>query len=258
MSLQDLASLASVTASVLTIVSLGASWLRARHRRVRAVPVRSFRAERPGRCGLRFSAVGGARLEAMSDKRKLPEDRALRNTRAVASNALKGTDYESFARDLVTESDRGAALIGGAWLEDALAFVFRAVAADEKIIEEMLGIHGSIGTFSSRIDAALVFGLITRREQRNLTLVRKIRNRAAHLRDPKGGEPQWTEKGFDEPVIAEWCSKFEIHPWIEDNVKGQRPRVAFLFVVGFHVAALRARVNQVPRIVVRSHEEPQK
>ena len=96
---------------------------------------------------------------------------------------------------LQMESDRGAALVCAAYLDDALAALLRAALADDPAkVDSLLE---QDGTFSARIKLAYCMGLITAAEARNLDIIRGIRNKPfAH---------QFDTGGFGDPTVKDRC-----------------------------------------------------
>lgn len=79
------------------------------------------------------------------------------------------------------ESDRGKVLISTGFLEEQLKIVLLAFMLDTSQAKEMVeGGNAPFGTFSARITACYVLGLITENEHHDLNLVRRIRNDFAH------------------------------------------------------------------------------
>jgi len=87
------------------------------------------------------------------------------------------------------ESDRGAILILGAYIDELLADLIRTSCISDEAGEALLEFRRPAGDFSSRIDLCAGFGLIHSSEQKALHVLRRIRNAAAHF-DNKG-------RGFD-------------------------------------------------------------
>lgn len=83
---------------------------------------------------------------------------------------------------LAKESNRGAALIGAAYLDDILEALLRCVFVDQ-CADELLGINQPLGTFHARICLAYSVGLLSKHEYQDLEIVRGIRNDFAHLHD---------------------------------------------------------------------------
>jgi len=89
---------------------------------------------------------------------------------------------EPVRRLLQEESDRGAALIGTAYLDDLLATLLRAVFVD-RCADKLLELNRPLGTFDARIRLAYSIGLIRTDTYKDLEAVRGIRNDFAHLHD---------------------------------------------------------------------------
>lgn len=89
--------------------------------------------------------------------------------------------------ELVSQTDRGAAMLGAAYLDEALEEIFRAKLVDKTIKEgntllgRMLNPRGGVlGGFSARIDTALAMSLIGTHTHDDLHIIRDIRNDFAH------------------------------------------------------------------------------
>ena len=88
----------------------------------------------------------------------------------MVKKVKKGEEHLHFrevaemAAKLKDESDRGAALIVAAWVDDALTemVVNHLVRDDAVIIEEMFRPMGPLGSFSSKIRLAYLIGNISK------------------------------------------------------------------------------------------------
>jgi hypothetical protein len=78
------------------------------------------------------------------------------------------------------ESDRGAAILAGSFVEHYLGLFLRSKTIDEKIAEKLFDAMGPLASFSQRIAIAYAFGFIDKHQHTDLDLVRKIRNHFAH------------------------------------------------------------------------------
>jgi hypothetical protein len=96
-----------------------------------------------------------------------PQEFDLSDVQASADEA------NAFMNQLVGESDRGAALVGIAYLDELLARLFRARMLTEKTSEGLLEGFAPLSTFSSRIDVAYCLGWIGPETYRDLHLLRK-------------------------------------------------------------------------------------
>jgi DNA-binding MltR family transcriptional regulator len=85
-------------------------------------------------------------------------------------------------QELKKESDRGAALIGAAFLDDALETLLRNSFVEKLQVAERLLIdpRGALGTFSARTDLAYCLGLIGPKMYHDLNTLRVIRNSFGH------------------------------------------------------------------------------
>ncbi|HKR06438.1 MAG TPA: hypothetical protein VJY62_17525, partial [Bacteroidia bacterium] len=94
---------------------------------------------------------------------------------------IKGLFGELFDK-LLSESDRGAILIGQAYVEDFLTKFIEDVLPDKgkKYKTKLLEYPGPLSSFSAKIELAFAFRLINENLYGALTELRKIRNDAAH------------------------------------------------------------------------------
>ena len=83
------------------------------------------------------------------------------------------------------ETDRAAAIVAAAMLDDGLATLLGAFLVEPRKAGESIvdGEQAPLGTFSARINAAHQMGLISPYFARDLHLIRKIRNHFAHSAD---------------------------------------------------------------------------
>lgn len=103
-------------------------------------------------------------------------------------------------RTLSLETDRGCALVAAAYLDHELGKLLRAFFVDDpSTADEFLGNNRPLGTFSSRIQACLLLGLLRKDQCRDLDLIRKIRNEFAHLSE---------RLSFESPQIRDRCKSF--------------------------------------------------
>lgn len=79
------------------------------------------------------------------------------------------------------ESDRGAILILGSYLEEILASIIEDHCVNAELAADLLEVRRPAGDFDSKIRIAVAFGMIHREDASALHSVRKIRNAAAHF-----------------------------------------------------------------------------
>lgn len=107
---------------------------------------------------------------------------------------------EYIADELAAQTDRGAAIIACALLDDLLSDVLKARliltgrTADRLFSHENNGVLASL---SAKIDIAFAVGVVSPGVKDSLHVIRRIRNRFAH---------STTALKFDDQEIASWCS----------------------------------------------------
>jgi DNA-binding MltR family transcriptional regulator len=79
------------------------------------------------------------------------------------------------------QSDRGAAIIGVAWLEEAIAAALESfLQPHSNSWKRLFGGNGPLGTFSAKIDISRLLGLTTDVIYSDLHILREVRNQFAH------------------------------------------------------------------------------
>ena len=87
----------------------------------------------------------------------------------------------AFLQELVNETDRGAALVGAAVLDDRLRELIATNLVESREASELLeGGNAPLGSFSSRCKMAYCLGLLTAEEYEDCNTIRRIRNDFAH------------------------------------------------------------------------------
>ena len=110
------------------------------------------------------------------------------------TRAIEATDFRMM---LISESDRGCALMAAAFLDDQLSLLIKEfLVQDQKVVSPLFESNGPIATFSSRISLSYALGLIPYNAYRELNLLRKIRNEFAHISQ---------KLSFESPAIAARC-----------------------------------------------------
>jgi hypothetical protein len=141
-----------------------------------------------------------------------------------------------FRDTLNPETDRGCALIAASFLYVELSRMLRKglIQDSKKVLDGFFEGDGPLARFSSRINAAYLFGKIDKTVYLDLHLVRKIRNLFAHQPDPIT---------FQFQEIAELCDQFK---WTSHSPK-TNPRRVFNNVVCQLLAHIHgAELNSTP------------
>src|SRR5947208_1359141 len=90
-------------------------------------------------------------------------------------------DFLRFLPELNKESARGCVLISCSYLDDLMRETLLAFFVEGETGKRLVeGFNAPLGTFSTRSSAAFALGLISERELKELTILRRIRNRFAH------------------------------------------------------------------------------
>ena len=123
------------------------------------------------------------------------------------------TQVIEFVSELSNQTDRGAAIVAGAVLEDQLERVIhkRIVDIDSKIHK---GLFGRM-RFAAKVDIGLALGLYDDKLYRMLTLIRDIRNEFAHTME---------SITFDHPAIVSIVNQAKL----ENLPDGSRPKHVFM------------------------------
>jgi mannitol operon repressor len=89
--------------------------------------------------------------------------------------------FAEFLAEFQSETDRGAALVGAALIDERLERLLSAHLAIEDLANDLVrGNDAPLGTFSARIKMAYALGLITELEFQESNIIRRIRNEFAH------------------------------------------------------------------------------
>jgi len=90
-----------------------------------------------------------------------------------------------FMKQLMEESDRGAALVGLAYLDELLKRLCEAkMLGDNAVRKRLLKYPGPLSTASARTDVAYILGWIGPETYRDFVTLRGIRNKFAHAHAP--------------------------------------------------------------------------
>src|SRR6266446_9705469 len=94
-------------------------------------------------------------------------------------------DVPLFSGELTGTSDRARIILTAASLDDVLIFRIMgsfAFTPDENEFDHIFRFEGPLGSFSSRIEIAHLFGLIDDMTRDQLDTIREMRNACAHTR----------------------------------------------------------------------------
>lgn len=115
-------------------------------------------------------------------------------SRARIERITRGLDH------LDNESDRGVILIIGAMLDELLAELLMNVL-DPSVADKLVnGSTAPLGSFSARAKVSFAIGVIDAQDYKDIELIRKVRNAAAHF-DGKQG----FNTGFESQSVIGLC-----------------------------------------------------
>lgn len=101
------------------------------------------------------------------------------------------------------QTDRGAAIVGAAWVEEALSAAIESfLHSDSKSWQRLFGANNPMSTFSAKIDLSSLLGMISEVIRSDLHIIRDVRNEFAHQIAHK---TQHTKLGFNSPHIRDKC-----------------------------------------------------
>lgn len=84
-------------------------------------------------------------------------------------------------QELQNQSDRGVAIVGGAWVEEGLlGMLHAAFQPDSMIWSRAIGSYGPLSTFAAKIDMVRLLRLVSDQIYSDLSAIRGIRNAFAH------------------------------------------------------------------------------
>lgn len=94
-------------------------------------------------------------------------------------NIVKIDDIKGFLEEFQEETDRAAAVLGAAYLDECLKQLITGFLIDDSTKAANL-LKGPLRSFASRISASYCMGLISENEYDDLQIILEIRNRFAH------------------------------------------------------------------------------
>ncbi len=145
-------------------------------------------------------------------------------------------------RELTRESDRGMALLSASYLDSRLQNAIRhRLCPGKKQLDKLLGVHGAAGTFSARIDLAMLIGIIGTKPAKALHIIRGVRNEFAHHPAPMD---------FETPVIASKCGPFS--QFVERD--SPSPRHIFVTVSLMCLSSIETANELIPKLEVREEK----
>jgi hypothetical protein len=152
--------------------------------------------------------------------------------------------------EILLQSDRGAAMIGGAYLEANLEAALKSALSDKgiknkkgEIATQLFSLlfddysHGPLGTFSRKIRMAYALDLIGEHTYEDLVIIKDIRNEFAHNFEVKNRPSEGIS--FETQSIKDRCNQLRIakddpyaaYKEYREMMKLDAPRGKFIYAV---------------------------
>lgn len=130
-------------------------------------------------------------------------------------------DYWNTVADAFhAESDRGAAVLAGSFVENMFGVFLRGLVVDTRVGSKLFDAMGPLATFSQRASVARAFGFITEEGFQEAELIRKTRNHFAH-------HP--LDANFGQEEVGVHCRQMLGYEWAtQTDEPGSRNRAAYL------------------------------
>jgi DNA-binding MltR family transcriptional regulator len=115
---------------------------------------------------------------------------------------VEGEEEIAAVHELEGASDRSSAIVAAAFIETRLEHIIRARLAHEpSVIDGLLRVSGPLGNFSTKVDLALLIGVISKEAHKDLVVIKNVRNEFAH---------KLASTTFDMQRIKDLCSNLKL------------------------------------------------
>jgi DNA-binding MltR family transcriptional regulator len=173
---------------------------------------------------------------------------------------LRSDEEAKAIHELDNTSDRAAAIVAGAILDDRLEETLKGLMVDHQknastsVHNNMFRSSGPLGSFSAKVDLCLMIGLFSPEAWRDLDYVREIRNEFAHrvgahdfgadrIRGLCGNLKEFEKHLFPMPEREEDIpddGEYRMLTSDDEDIPAQlaNPRMRFLLCVRFYLSAL--------------------
>lgn len=113
---------------------------------------------------------------------RMGREAILAELKGLSKVRIEAVDIDDHIARLKSESDRGVIILAATLIEDALVTALERIVKcpDRKTRDRIFGPEGPLGSFSRRIDFAVVLGILAKDKAQGLHTIRFVRNAAAH------------------------------------------------------------------------------
>jgi len=144
---------------------------------------------------------------------------ALKGKKSQEETFAESNDFQGFLEEFQKENDRGAAIIGAAFLDEHLKQLLANFMVDDPNEgKDLVSDTSPLGSFGARIRATYCLGLISREYFESLKLIKDVRNAFAH---------QLHGRTFDDKDVADACKKLQALQPLKSRFT-QTPRQMFV------------------------------
>lgn len=145
----------------------------------------------------------------------------------------KSKDFQGFLDEVHRETDRSAAIIVAAFLDEHIKqLLINYLVNDEKETDLLLSSDSALGSFGPRIRAAYCLGLLSKEYFESLKIIKDIRNSFAH---------QLHGRSFSDTDLTAKCERLKSFMPIKPRVPGT-PRMLFESAAIFILMDVSVRV----------------
>jgi hypothetical protein len=152
--------------------------------------------------------------------------------------------------EIEKQTDRAAALIAGAYLEERLKIAIQArTIRDTDVEKQIYRSSGPLGSFSAKIDMGLLLGIYEPQVHKMLHTVKDIRNEFAHKAEPRDFNSQRIrDLSFNMNVSAQFELKEKNTGQVINivMVPDGTPRTAFMNATKMLLLFLDMEAKQLP------------
>jgi hypothetical protein len=165
---------------------------------------------------------------------------------------LPDPSQQPIVDELEQQTDRGAAIIGAALVENLLRQALQsrmrvATTVEKRTARGLFGTMGPLNSFSAKIDLGVLLGLYDEAVREDLHRIREVRNQFAHEEEPRD---------FGYPKISGICAKFWLpHHLFIVATSGRTQRYPE-DARGRYMLTIKLLVALLQRAVVTPHPPP--
>ena len=150
------------------------------------------------------------------------------------------TRVQAAIAELEGESERAAAVVGAAWLDELLTELIATAFRDDDVSRRLLDpeAQGPIASYAARVRVAYALGLIGEENMKDLLHVGRIRNLFAH---------KVHRRSFDNETVRKECQKLTTGLKVADQRSRETARGQYVSTVAFQSLVLSTAIEKHKR-----------